>query len=122
MTTLFHIVSRADWAAAVATGEYRPVSLAVEGFVHCSFAEQVEGVANALYRELDDLCVVELDPGALDAEVVVEDSYGTGTRFPHVYGPVPTAAALAVHEMPRDTAGAFVFNPGPAGAAASRDH
>ena len=44
---LFHIVDRTAWQAAAASGEYRPDSLSSEGFVHCSFAEQVAPVANA---------------------------------------------------------------------------
>jgi uncharacterized protein (DUF952 family) len=98
---LFHIVDPQVWADAHATGEYRPESLTTEGFVHCSFAEQVAPVANARYREAARLCVVELDPGRL-GEIRVEDSYGEGRRFPHVYGPIPVTAAVAVHPLPRD--------------------
>jgi uncharacterized protein (DUF952 family) len=118
MESLFHIVGRSDWAAAVATAEYRAPSLQSEGFIHCSFAGQVARVANALYRDVDDLCVVEIDPARLDAPVRVEDSYGSGEEFPHVYGPVPAAAAVAVHDLPRGPEGDYRFSdPGPAGRA-----
>jgi uncharacterized protein (DUF952 family)/lysophospholipase L1-like esterase len=117
VASLFHIVAPTDWPAR---GEYRPASLADQGFVHLSFADQVEGVANAIYRDAPDLVVVELDPVALDSDVLVEDSYGAGVAFPHAYGPLPVSAAVAGHPLVRSADGTwtFVIRDG-AGAAAS---
>jgi uncharacterized protein (DUF952 family) len=118
MRSLFHIVDRQQWRAAVAVGEYRAPSLDHEGFIHCSFADQVAAVANARYRNVPDLCVVQLDPAKLAAPVRVEDSYGSGEMFPHVYGPITVAAATAVHDLPRDPHGGYRFSaPGAAGSA-----
>jgi uncharacterized protein (DUF952 family) len=118
---LFHIVSRADWHAGLAQGEYRAASLLSEGFVHCSFAEQVAGVANALYRNAEGCCVVEIDPTRLFTRIAVEDSYGSGTAYPHVYGPIPVAAAVAVHELIRDADGDYLFSVCDAAGSASPD-
>jgi uncharacterized protein (DUF952 family) len=121
MDRLFHIVDREMWRTAVASGEYRPPSLSAEGFVHCSFADQVALVANARYRDIEGLCVVELDPERL-GEIRVEDSYGEGNVFPHVYGPLPTGAARAIHELTRDPElGDWRFSAGGASGAASPD-
>ncbi|SHH03169.1 Uncharacterized conserved protein, DUF952 family [Jatrophihabitans endophyticus] len=109
---LFHLVTPVAWAEAVAAGSYAPSSLATEGFVHFSFADQVGGTANLLYRDVAELVVVEIDPERTGAELRVEDSYGTGTQFPHLYGPVPVAAAVAVHPIARDEAGDWTFSPG----------
>ena len=119
MTTLFHIVGRADWDAAVAAGVYRPESLVAEGFVHFSFADQVSAVASARYRDKDALVVVEIDPRGLD--VVVEDSYRSGTAFPHVYAAIPTELAVAVHPLPRLPDGGYEFSPAHGTGAASPD-
>jgi uncharacterized protein (DUF952 family)/lysophospholipase L1-like esterase len=116
VASLFHIVAPADWPA---TGRYAPASLANEGFVHFSFADQVEGVANARYRDAPELVVVELDPTALGVEVRVEDSYRAGHTFPHGYGPVPIAAAIAMHPLERTADGDWRFSPGGATAPAS---
>ncbi len=110
MEPLFHIVDRQQWRAAVAVGEYRAPSLEGEGFIHCSFTDQVAAVANARYRDATDLCVVEFDPAKLAAPVRVEDSYGSGEEFPHVYGSIPVAAATAVHDLPRDPKGHYRFS------------
>lgn len=118
---IFHIVDRDTWRAALAVGEYRPPSLDAEGFVHFSFADQVGEVANRLYRVRRDLFVIEIDTDGIDAEIRVEDSYGTGTAFPHLYGSLPMSAVVAVHDLGRDAAGNWVFSTGGGSAPASPD-
>lgn len=110
MQPIFHLVPAATWRAACDCGRYAPESLASEGFVHFSFADQVAGTANHLYHDRDDLIVVEVDPARLGSEVVVEDLYGMGEAFPHFYGPIPTAAAIAEHPLRRGPRGDFVFD------------
>jgi len=106
---LFHIVAATAWEQAVATGEYRPPSLAEQGFVHFSFREQVARTANLLYHEQDGLVVVEFDPARLRAPVVNEDLYDAGEQFPHVYAAIPAAAAVAVHPLHRGPNGRYRF-------------
>jgi uncharacterized protein (DUF952 family)/lysophospholipase L1-like esterase len=116
LVPLYHIVAPDEWPRA---GHYAPASLAGQGFVHFSFADQVDGVANALYADARELVVVELDPMALGVEIRIEDSYGAGVSFPHGYGPVPVAAARAVHPLTRMPDGAWSFTPRGETAAAS---
>jgi uncharacterized protein (DUF952 family) len=115
---LFHLLEPVSWPAA---GEYRPPSLASEGFVHFSFADQVAASANRHYSEAAELSVVQIDPMAVPAEIRVEDSYGSGTAFPHVYGPIPVGAAVATQPLRRDADGQWTFSPGAAIVAASSD-
>jgi uncharacterized protein (DUF952 family) len=110
MKRLFHLLDPDVWAATV--GEYRPPSLAEAGFIHFSFADPVVGTANGLYLDAPRLCVLEVDPARIRAEIVVEDSYGTGVEFPHLYGPLPVEAVIAVHELPRGRDGRFTFDAG----------
>jgi uncharacterized protein (DUF952 family)/lysophospholipase L1-like esterase len=116
VASLFHIVAPAEWPAA---GAYTPPSLGEEGFVHFSFADQLVGVANARYADAAQLVVIEVDPTELGVPVRVEDSYGTGVAFPHVYGPVPVSAAVAVHSLFRDSGGRWAFTRDGAGVVAS---
>jgi len=108
---LFHLVEPAEWSAASAVGVYRPASLSAEGFVHFSFADQVSGTANLLYRDRAQLVVVEIESDLVDAELRIEDSSSSGTEFPHVYGPIPTAAMVALHPLHRDASGDWEFTP-----------
>lgn len=113
---IFHLVPPADWPT---TGMYRPPSLEQEGFVHFSFGDQVEGSANRHYAGAAELAAIEVDAAAVGADVAVEDSYGSGVAYPHVYGPVPVASALAVHPLRRTAAG-WQFAPlTPAGGSAA---
>src|SRR5438445_13442264 len=102
MEPIFHIVERGTWALAQSAGEYRPESLQSEGFVHFSFEGQVAETANRHYADAVNLCVVEFDADRLGVPVLVEDSYGAGEGFPHVYAPIPPSAAVAVHDLPKD--------------------
>jgi uncharacterized protein (DUF952 family) len=100
---LFHIALAEDWAAAQATGEYvtstRGRTLAEEGFIHCSFADQVDATAARFYADVEDAVVLRIDPRRLTSRVEVEDLFGTGERFPHVYGPIPVTAVIDVQPL-----------------------
>jgi uncharacterized protein (DUF952 family) len=111
MPRIFHIVAEPDWRSACAQGSYRPPSLEQEGFVHFSYRDQVARTANARFRDHADLLVVEIDPTRLPDPVVDEDLYGSNEEFPHVYGAIPTAAAVAEHRMSRAADGQFSFQP-----------
>jgi len=100
---LYHIALRSDWEAATGNGEYtistRGRSLADEGFIHCSFAEQVDATADRFYADVDDAVVLRIDPRRLTSRIVVEDLAGTGEQFPHVYGPIPVDAVVEVRRL-----------------------
>jgi uncharacterized protein (DUF952 family) len=89
MNPIFHIVDRDAWSAAA--GEYRPASFDDEGFVHFSFAEQVRATADRYYRDVPNLIVVEIDAACL--------AYKVENGFPHVYGAIPTSAAIRTYEL-----------------------
>jgi uncharacterized protein (DUF952 family) len=103
MDDLYHIALPDDWAAAQKRGEYttstRGRSLAEEGFIHCSFAEQVDATAARFYGDVTDAVVLRIDPGRLPSRVEVEDLAGAGERFPHVYGPIPVSAVVEVRRL-----------------------
>jgi uncharacterized protein (DUF952 family) len=101
---IFHIAKAADWDAAQAAGEYRVStlgrSLEQEGFLHASFAGQWPVVHDAFYAGLDEpLVLLEIDAGLLGVPVVVEAPPGTDEQFPHIYGPLPVAAVVAVSPL-----------------------
>ena len=108
---LLHIVTLTDWAEAQASAMLRNPSLESEGFIHCSYRDQVLTPANERYAGRDDLHLLVIDPDAVNAEVIVEDSYGSGTAFPHIYGPLNVDAVRAVLPFPRAANGFFEVVP-----------
>jgi uncharacterized protein (DUF952 family) len=101
---IFHIAKVSDWDAAQAVGEYRVStlgrSLEQEGFLHASFAGQWPAVHDTFYAGVDEpLVLLEIDAGLLGVPVVVEAPPGTDEEFPHVYGPLPVIAVVAVSPL-----------------------
>ena len=68
MTFIYHIAAAADWERAVRDGQYtmstRGLTLAEQGFIHASTADQVALVANAFYRENPTCCCWSSTPTA----------------------------------------------------------
>jgi uncharacterized protein (DUF952 family) len=99
---IFHITSPEHWAQAQLDGAItmstRDVTLADEGFVHCSFADQLAGTAARFFGDLDTIVVLRIDPAHVACPVVVEDLYDAGQPFPHVYGPINIDAVLDARE------------------------
>ena len=89
---IFHIVRPADWESH--TGDsYEAESLVTEGFIHCSFAEQLDSVIGRYYSDAEEIVILEIDPTKLDSKLVVEPSTG-GDNYPHIYGPINKDAVV----------------------------
>ena len=96
---LLHLTEPAQWRAALAVGALRPASLASVGFVHLSTPEQVHVPAQALFPRRRDLVLLVVDPARLTDPVRFEAGvppHPDGDLFPHLYGPLPTCAVVAV--------------------------
>jgi len=105
MTRVLHIALTLDWEKAVTEGRYemstRNVTLAQEGFIHCSTPLQAKGV---LARFYGDLPAEDLRLLVVDAEKCAEQGTpmqwdevpGSDQPFPHFYGPIPVSAVVAV--------------------------
>jgi uncharacterized protein (DUF952 family) len=101
---IFHITLPDHWAQAQRDGAItmstRDVTLADEGFVHCSFAAQLAATAARFFGDLDEVVVLRIDADAVTSPVVAEDLYDAGQAFPHVYGPINLDAVLDVSVVP----------------------
>jgi uncharacterized protein (DUF952 family) len=101
---LYHLALAPEWERARHAGSYDRStidrSLAEEGFIHCSFAEQVQATADRFYRGRDDVVLLRIDPHRLDAPIREEVAPGTGQAFPHVYGPIDVVAVVAADPVP----------------------
>ncbi len=104
---LYHWCPRADWPPPGSA--YRPAAYAEDGFVHCSFVDQITATAGALDRGRDDLVLLAVADEELP--VVVEDCYEVGEPYPHVYGPLPVSSVTAVVDFPCLPDGSFALPP-----------
>jgi uncharacterized protein (DUF952 family) len=104
---ILHITTEPQWGAARAVGEYRPASLDVEGFVHCSLPTQVTHVADWFYRDVPGLVLLCIDPKRLTSPLRWERSAEEAFPgdFPHVYGPIAVDAVVAAVPWARGDAG-----------------
>ena len=100
---LWHLAEEEHWQEALRTGSYtrstRGRTLAQEGFIHCSYPDQLPGVAKAHYQGVTEpLVVLEIDPTWLAKaliEVRLEPAHPEepdSPHFPHVYGELPVHA------------------------------
>ena len=96
---LLHLIEPAAWRAALTDGAVRPPSLASVGFVHLSTPEQVHLPAGRLYPGRRDLVLLVVDPARLTDPVRFEAGVPAdpgGMLFPHLHGPLPVSAVIAV--------------------------
>lgn len=83
---IFHIVMPDVWAA-FDTDLYRAASLESEGFIHCSFAEQLDAVIKRYYADASVIVVLEIESDRLMSRVLNEPSTNNEI-YPHIYGPI----------------------------------
>jgi glutathione S-transferase len=101
---IFHLAIEGEWAEARSTGgPYRRstlgLSLEEQGFIHLSFAHQVQTVADNFYGGRDDVVLLFVDPRLLTAELKVEQLHGAPEPFPHLYGPLDLSAVSAAYPV-----------------------
>lgn len=105
---ILHLAPESSWRQAMSTGSYRGstrgADLSQVGYVHASTGQQLPSVIRAFYADdaLDDhvLLVVDVDScEAAGSQVRWEAPEGTEDLFPHIYGPVPVPAVVAVLEI-----------------------
>jgi uncharacterized protein (DUF952 family) len=104
--SLFHILPREVWYGLDKATTYRPPSLASEGFIHLSTADQLLRTAARHFAGRTDLVVIAIDPAKLEAPL--RYAHAHGEAFPHLHGPLPMRAVTAVEPLPL-VDGEFVF-------------
>ena len=114
---LYHLALAGEWAAAVDAGDaYRSSTVGHTlddvGFIHCSFAHQVQQTADAYYRGRTDVVVLTIDASSVDATIRV-DPAESGEGFPHVYGPLNLDAVIHVEPLATRDDGTFDVAIGP---------
>jgi len=108
---IFHIAESAAWSDAQSQGAYLHSTLGRTlgqvGFIHCSRRDQVEGVANAVFRGRADVLLLVIDAARVGPEIRYENLAGGEDLFPHVYGPLNLDAVVKVVPLPAGADGQF---------------
>lgn len=111
MESVYHIAKVKDYEKAQKKGFYNIStlnrSLEEVGFIHLSFANQVNRVADFLYKSEKDLLLLKINPNKLTSKIVVESIEGTEEKFPHLYGILNLDAIEEVKDYQRSSKGSF---------------
>lgn len=102
-----HLCPEGHWAAHDGKEHYLPERFGEEGFVHCTNGEdEVIAVGNRYYRaDTRPFLLLDVDLDHVAAPAIYEDP---DQLYPHIYGPIDTAAVRRVRRIVRDGAGGFV--------------
>jgi glutathione S-transferase len=100
---LYHLALAEEWQQALAEGVYRRstrgMSLEQVGFLHASYAHQIEATFARFYADAGPVRLLSIDPARLaQAGLLVreEPAPDSGERFPHLYGgPRPCGAVVS---------------------------
>jgi uncharacterized protein (DUF952 family) len=108
---VYKIVAEATWQAAVAKGQYSgsPDDIR-DGYIHFSTAAQTAGTLAKHFAGQPSLVIIAVESTKLGPALRWEPSRG-GALFPHLYGPLPVAAAAWVRPLSLTAAGTHHIPP-----------
>ena len=95
--TIYHIVLPEVWENFKNKDFYFAASLETEGFIHCSFLEQISGVLERYYKNAAKVLILHLETEKLTSKLVEEPSTNNEI-YPHIYGQINTDAIIEIEE------------------------
>ncbi|CAN1485628.1 Protein of unknown function DUF952 [Candidatus Nanopelagicaceae bacterium] len=116
-TSFLHLTTKRAWEDALKVGTYslstKGKTLEEVGFIHGSFADQVEEVAGFVFAgSTEELVVLHLDIDMLESngiQVRVEKA-SNGKSYPHIYGAVPCELVDRVSEAHMSADNKLIIN------------
>src|SRR5690606_14422473 len=94
---IYHVVLPEVWEKYRTRPSYQAESLQTEGFIHCSYKEQLDGVIQRYYKNVGRILVLHIETDKLISKLVEEPSTG-GETYPHLYGRLNHNAVVKVEE------------------------
>ena len=94
---IYHIVLPETWELFKGRPSYEADSLQTEGFIHCSYEGQLDGVISRYYSGVERLLILKLETEKLRSNLVEEPSTN-GEIYPHLYGRLNLDAVVAIEE------------------------
>ena len=94
---IYHIVTPEVWGNFKDKDFYEADSLQTEGFIHCSFAEQLETVLQRYYSDAEKVLILEIETEKLVSKLIEEPSTNNEI-YPHIYGKINREAFIGIEE------------------------
>jgi uncharacterized protein (DUF952 family) len=95
---IYHIVTLTEWELQKNNPTYIHTSLANEGFIHCSTANQLVATINRYYANEKSVFVLHIDIEKLNPELKYELAPSVNQLFPHIFGEINREAIIKVEE------------------------
>ena len=113
--TFLHLTTKQAWEDALKVGTYslstKGKTLEEVGFIHGSFADQVEEVAGFVFAgSTEELVVLHLNIDKLESHdiVVRVEAASNGKSYPHIYAAIPCELVDRVSEAHMNAEGRLV--------------
>lgn len=84
---IYHIVLPEVWEEIKNIPLYSAPSLLSDGFIHCSYDHQIDGVLERYYSGHSEVVIMTIDTDLLGSRLVAEPSTNDEV-YPHIYGPI----------------------------------
>jgi uncharacterized protein (DUF952 family) len=111
VTTLYKILSDAEWRKAQAAGLFHGSAVDIrDGYIHFSTAAQAAETAAKHFAGQHDLVLLAVEAETLGDALKWEPSRG-GALFPHLYAPLGIEAVTRADPLPLGADGRHVFPP-----------
>lgn len=94
---IYHIVLPEVWAQFKDKELYEAESLMSEGFIHCSFADQLEAVLQRYYAGKERVLILTVETEKLESKLV-EEASTNNEIYPHIYGEINRDAIVGFEE------------------------
>lgn len=94
---IYHIVTPEVWENFKDADFYEAESLHTEGFIHCSFREQLETVLQRYYSDAEKVLILEIETEKLTSKLIEEPSTNNEI-YPHIYGKINREAIIEIDE------------------------
>lgn len=92
---IYHVVLPETWENFKDKDFYKAESLQTEGFIHCSFAHQLEAVLERYYAGRKKVLILTIDTAELTSKVIHESSTNNEI-YPHIYGGINQGAIVDI--------------------------
>ncbi len=96
---IYHVTTKQDWAVAQNNGFYNHPSLEKEGFIHNCSMEQLQGVLDRYYKDVNNLLLLHIDEAKLSSPLKYELAPSVNEMFPHIFGTINLDAVVKTQEI-----------------------